>query len=218
MNAPDSPAPARMDRRSAIKWMLAAAASAALLERSAFSVEAAALPTSTGYGTDPDLLKDYKPGDLWPLTFTEAQRRTAAALCDVIIPADAKSPAASALGVHDFIDEWISAPYPGHAGDRRVILEGLTWLEAEARRRFESDFANLVLRQKTAICDDICLVQTAKPEFRTAAQFFKRYRDLTAGGFYTTREGMKDIGYTGNVPLATFAGPPTEVLRKLGLA
>jgi hypothetical protein len=28
---------------------------------------------------------------------------------------------------------------------------------------------------------------------------------------------MKDIGYVGNVPLASFDGPPTEVLRKLGL-
>jgi hypothetical protein len=29
---------------------------------------------------------------------------------------------------------------------------------------------------------------------------------------------MKDIGYTGNVPLPEFAGPPPEVLAKLGLA
>ena len=147
MNAPESSAPARMDRRAAIKWMLTAAASATLLARPIFAADAAVL-AATGYGTDPDLLKDYKPGDLWPLTLTEAQRRTSAALCDVIIPADAKSPAASSLGVHDFIDEWISAPYPGHAGDRRVILEGLAWLEAESRRRFESDFANLVSRAR----------------------------------------------------------------------
>ena len=56
------------------------------------------------------------------------------------------------------------------------------------------------------------------PEFATASQFFKKFRDLTAGGYYTTPEGMKDIGYVGNVPLATFDGPPPEVLRKLGLA
>ena len=29
---------------------------------------------------------------------------------------------------------------------------------------------------------------------------------------------MKDLGYTGNVPTATFAGPTPEVLKKLGLA
>ena len=41
-----------------------------------------------GYGTDPDLVKSYRAGQLWPLTMNEAQRRTAAALCALIIPAD----------------------------------------------------------------------------------------------------------------------------------
>ena len=120
----------RMDRRDAIKWMMAAAASVAVLERGAFG---AAAPAAMGYGTDPDLLKDYKAGDVWPLTFSDAQRRTAAALCDVIIPADAKSPSASALRVHDFIDEWISAPYAEHAVDKKIVVDGLAWIDAESR-------------------------------------------------------------------------------------
>jgi len=208
-----------MNRRAAIKWMLTVAASAALAEEQIFG---AAVDTpahrASGYGTDPDLLKSYKPGDLWPLTLTDEQRRTAVALCDTILPADGTSPAASAVGVPEFIDEWISAPYPNHDRDRGVILEGLAWLEAESQRRFGSDFAGLILRQKNSLCEDIAHVATAAPERKKAAQFFKRYRDLTAGGYYTTPEGMKDIGYVGNVPLASFDGPPPEVLRKLGLA
>jgi hypothetical protein len=212
-----NPGPARMDRREAIKWMMAAAASVALLDRDALG--AAAKPTTAkGYGTDPDLLKDYKPGDLWPLTFNEAQRMEAAALCDVIIPQDGRGPAASSVHVHEFIDEWISAPYAEQVRDKEVIIEGLTWLTAESQKRFGADFANLVARQRTAICDDICYVPNAKPEFRKGAQFFKKFRDLTASGYYTTPEGMKDVGYVGNVPLATFDGPPPEVLKKLGLA
>ncbi|MBI4625014.1 MAG: gluconate 2-dehydrogenase subunit 3 family protein [Verrucomicrobia bacterium] len=209
-----------MDRRDAIKWMLTAAASVAVFERDALAAAATkpGAPAATGYGTDPDLIKTYKPGDFWPLTFTEAQRATAAALCDVIIPADARGPSASSVNVHDFIDEWISAPYPGHDADRRTVIEGLGWLNAEAQKRFSNDFVNLVARQRNAICDDICYAPKAKPEFREAAQFFKKFRDLTAGGYYTTPEGMKDIGYVGNVPLATFDGPPPEVLKKLGLA
>lgn len=218
MNAPEIPPPGRIDRRTAIRWMLTAAASVALLDSNAPAAETVAKPGVTGYGQDPDLLKDYKPGDVWPLTLTEEQRRMAAALCDVIIPADAKSPSASAVGVPDFIDEWISAPYPGHDTDRRIILEGFTWLDAESQRRFEEKFTSLTARQKYALCEDICLVAKARPEFKVPAQFFKRYRDLTAGGFYTTREGMKDIGYVGNVPTVTFEGPPPEVLKQLGLA
>lgn len=208
--------PARMDRREAIKWMFAAAATVAISPPAAPGAEAA--PPAKGYGADPDLLKNYQPGDLWPLTFNESQRRAAAALCAVIIPADQQSPSASDLGVHDFIDEWISAPYPNHRDDRKLIVEGLAWLEAESQRRFDADFASLVSRQRNAICDDICHVPRSKAGFETAALFFKRFRELTAGGFYTTPEGMKDIGYVGNIPLAAYDGPPPEVLAKLGLA
>jgi hypothetical protein len=69
----------------------------------------------------------------------------------------------------------------------------------------------------TAICDDICYLPRAAPEFREAAKFFALYRDLTAGGFYTTPPGTMDIGYVGNVPLARFDGPPPEVLRRIGI-
>lgn len=209
----------RIDRRTAVKWMLTAAASATLAPHLMPAADQPKLvPLGSGYGTDPDLVKTYNPGDLWPLTFTKAQRITAIALCDVIIPADEKSPSASAVGVPDFIDEWISSPYPAQQPDRAVILEGLEWIEAESQKRFGQSFANSIGRQQRAICDDICSEKTAAPEFKKAARFFARYRDLTAGGFYTTPEGMKDIGYIGNVPLATFDGPPPEVIKKLGLA
>lgn len=217
MNAPEtSPTSHRMDRRDAIKWMMAATASAALMEREMFG--ATAVKPATGYGSDPDLNKIYKPGDLWPLTLTSAQRAAAASLCDTIIPADGKGPSASSVRVPEFIDEWISAPYPGHDADKRIIVEGLAWLDAEAQQRFQNDFVNLIARQKTAICDDICYEPNAKANFKKAAQFFRRYRDLTSGGYYSTPEGMKDIGYVGNVPTEKFEGPPPEVLKKLGLA
>jgi len=207
-----------MDRRDAVRWMLTAAASVVFLEQYAAGGPAPAAVAPAGYGTDPDLVRDFKPGDLWPLTLTAAQHRTVAALCDVIIPADGKSPSASALKVPDFIDEWISAPYPAQIADRKVILDGLGWLEAESQRRFGANFPELAVVQQLKICDDICHLPDAKPEYKPAARFFNKFRDLTAGGFYTTPEGMKDIGYVGNVPLPAFEGPPPAVLKQLGLA
>jgi hypothetical protein len=216
MNPSDSLPPGRLDRRTAIKWMMAAAATVALVDRLPLGAAPAAGPT--GYGTDPDLTKPYHPGDYWPLTFTAEQRRTATALCDVIIPADATSPAASAVGVPDFIDEWISAPYPTQVRDRAVVLEGLAWMDDEARKRFGRSFADLDVPRQRTICDDICYAPEAGAAFKTAAAFFNRYRDLTSGGFYTTPVGMKDIGYVGNMPTPTFAGPTPEALKHLGLA
>jgi len=211
----------RPDRRTAIKWMLTAAASTTVLGRIELGAQdpAAASPVAAkGYGTDPDMMRAYKPGDFWPLTFTDAQRAAAAALCAIIIPADDFSPSAADLGVHDFIDEWISAPYPDQQRDRPVIVDGLAWIDAESQRRFEKTFAELDDGTKSAICDDVCSVERAALELKDAARFFARFRDLTAGGFYSTPEGMRDIGYTGNVALGAFPGPPQRVLERLGLA
>ena len=211
--------PILIDRRTTLKWVLAASATVPLLKQRAFGAEApaAAAPAAHGYGTDPDLTKVYRPGELWPLTFTRAQRRTAAALCDVIIPADAESPSASSVGVVDFLDEWVSAPYPEQRRDRPLILEGLDWINAEATRRFTTEFAELSETQQRAICDDICYAPKAKDAYAKAAAFFARFRDLTAGGFYSTAAGRKDLKYVGNVPLAKFDGPPPDVLQKVGV-
>ena len=210
-----------MDRRTTIKWMFAAAATAPSLQVFGYTPEPFARDVAgsqTGYGTDPDLTKEWRAGGPWPLTLGVAARLTTMALCDLIIPADDHSPAASSVGVVDFIDEWISAPYPQQRGDREIVVPGLQWIEAEAQRRFGKAFAATDDAQKNAIADDICSASRAASQFQTAAKFFAKFRDLTAGGFYTTPVGMKDIGYTGNVALTKFDGPPIEALKKAGLA
>jgi hypothetical protein len=204
-----------MDRRTTIKWVLAASATWPLLGRRAARAEA--VRAAQGYGTDPNLLAVYRPGELWPLTLTAPQRRLAGILADLIIPSDEHSPSASAVGVVEFIDEWVSAPYPANQEDRPIVLEGFVWLDAEAVRRFRKAFADLDGGEQRSICDDICDESRAASDRRDAARFFALYRDLTAGGFYSTPVGRKDLGYIGNVPLARFEGPPPELLRKLDL-
>jgi len=208
-----------MDRRLAIKWMMAAGAGAMLARPLAFGAPdaAAAQPGGKGYGTDPDLMKPYKPGDLWPLTFTDAQRRDVAALCDIIVPADGQSPAASTLGVTDFIDEWVSAPYPNNVADRKTIMAGLAWLAAEGPRRFGAAFADATDAQRLSLCEEISLEAPENSQLELPSKFFRRFRNLTTTGFYTTPVGMKDLGYVGNVPSATFDGPPADLVAKLGL-
>ena len=110
-----------MDRRTTLKWMLAVASGPS----GVLAAPAGVAKAPKGYGTDPDLVKTYRAGELWPLTFTLAQRRTAAALCETIIPADERSPSAADLEVHMFIDEWVSAPYARHIEDRKIVVEGL---------------------------------------------------------------------------------------------
>jgi hypothetical protein len=221
MNSPEPTPAGRVDRRTAIKWVLTVAASTRIWD--SLSHAAKPLPTpagrvSGGYGPDPDILRLYQPGDLWPLIMTAEERATTHALCDMVIPADSGGPAASTVGVPAFIDEWISAPYPGHEVDRRIVTEGLAFVDSEAQSRHSRTFIDLSTDEKTEICESLCRTRGLDDRLRKGSQFFKRFRDLTAGGYYTTPEGMKDIGYVGNRPMPAFDGPPPEVLRKIGLA
>jgi len=213
---------ARVDRRTTLKWVLSASAALPLLKfavpETSANEPSRAQGTSQGYGTDPHLMPVYRPGELWPLTLTAVERRTAAAVCDVIIPADAISPSASAVGVVDFIDEWISAPYPKQRHEGPMIVAGLAGLDREAMRQFGKAFADLDGAKQGALCDPICYVPKATPENHAAALFFARFRDLTAGAFYSTPEGTKDLGFVGNIALSRFEGPPPEVLKQAGLA
>jgi hypothetical protein len=213
----------QIDRRQALKWIGAAAAAAAIFPHASAQDKlprpASTAPGGQRIGTDPVLNKNYVPGDLWPLTLTSKQRKAAASLTDLILPPNNpgdKLP--SQLGVQEFIDEWISSPYDETLNDRPVITEGLDWLDAEAQRRFQKDFADLAEPQKCAIADDICGKTAVKKEFKSAQNFFGRFRYLAASGYYTTPQGWKDVGYVGNVPTVNFDGPTPEALKHLGLA
>lgn len=214
-----------MDRRHALKVMALAAAAGPALQACAPGDETTdvALPEPTsnpkaaGTAWDPDLIAPSVP---WPRLLTDDELRSLAVLCDVILPADDRSPSASALGAHDFIDEWVSAPYEGNERDLVVVRGGLVWLDREAAERFGEGlrFRELSDEQRRAICDDICWSERAAPEHAAAAAFFDKVRDLTSTAFWTTTEGMQDLEYLGNVPLAQWDPPPPEVLRHIGLA
>ena len=170
-----------------------------------------------GYGPDPSMVRVYNPGDVWPLTLNLTQIQTMKALCDVILPGDTHSPAASEVGVPEFLNEWVSAPYPEQQADRPLLLEGLEWINNEARKLFGSGFAELQADQKQHVCEFFADPEKARDVGAQAARFFRRIRDLAVGGYYTTPQGMKVAGYVGNVPVTTFEGPTPEALRHLGL-
>ncbi len=210
----------RLPRRTVFKWFVAVAATLHLGDAHVFGAEPVpGVPpiTAAGYGSDPLLNNNYSPGDNWALTLSRSQRIAAIALADVIIPADNLGPAASEVRVVDFVDEWVSAPYPAQLLDREIVLPGLDWLDAEAFRRFGLEFATLTLGQQQNICDDVCFEAHATDEFKSGARFFSRFRSLAAAAYYATPKGWEAIGYVGNQPSVNYDGPPEEVLVSLGV-
>lgn len=160
-----------------------------------------------GYGRDPDLLNPVVP---WQLILTERQKAMVSKLADIVLPADQNSPSASAIGVADFIDEWVSAPYPEQQRDHELMTEGLNWLD----KSLNGGFLHASEQAITAVLDRICDKRSAQDQ--PAAEFFDRFRRTCMIAYYTSPEGMADIGYT-NAPAASYQGPPAEILRKMGL-
>jgi hypothetical protein len=166
-------------------------------------------PSRRGYGTDPKLAKPEKAP--WSRILTQDQLTTAAILADYILPASGTAPSASALGVPDFVNEWVSAPYPDQVKDRPVVMNGLNALSVNVLKGSATDRAAALA----------ALPKSADPAVKA---FWKKFRSLTIGAYYTTEAGFKDIGYIGNVPRTSDPGPSAEVkavleaqLKKLGL-
>ena len=194
------------DRRGAMKII----ASSALAPPAARAFAA----TQERSLSDPDLLN---PEVSWQGVLTVSELAILAVLSDLIIPADDKSPSGKTLGAHFFINEYVSAPYDSSKLALETLRQGLLWLHKTSQARFDLDFTALDEDQQTAICDAIKWLETASADNRQGAEMFALVRDLVSTAFFTTTEGMADIGYVGNVPTATFDGPPPEVLKRLGL-
>ena len=127
----DGPEPyvSKIDRRTALAWVgVVGAATAVGAGVVVYGPKMGGQRITRGYGTDPKLTKPEKAP--WSRIMIDVQLQTAAILADFILPASGAAPSASALGVPDFIDEWVSAPYPDQVKDRAVVLNGLNALRS----------------------------------------------------------------------------------------
>jgi hypothetical protein len=219
VSAPEEPYVSKVDRRTAMAWVgVVGAVLAGGAGVVVYGEYREGNQPPKGYGTDPKLTKPEKAP--WPRIMTAAQLQAAALMSDYILPASGDAPAATALGVPDFLNEWVSAPYPDQIKDRAIILDGLEALQMNSRRRWGVDFNGASAGQRLALLQTLA---QAKPK-SSARIFFRRMRSLVVGAYYTTPQGFKDIGYIGNVPRTSDPGPSAEVkahldraFQKLGL-
>jgi hypothetical protein len=144
--------------------------------------------------------------------FTAHEYATVIALSDMIIPKDSHSGSASDAGAPEFIDYLIAEQKDRHT----AIRGGLVWLDTECRGRFDKAFLDCADVQRRQVLDDIAWPKKARPEMSQGVRFFTTMRDLVAGGFWSSKIGVADIGYMGNT-MNPWNGPPAAVLQKLGL-
>lgn len=202
--------------------LMAAASGLPFIEVEAAQHQGAALAqgeataaNAQGYGTDPVLVTPVR--EPWPRTLNSVQLELLGALTDILLPAEKDNPAATALEVPGIIDHWISAPYPAQQEHRHIILAGLQWVDLQAQLRFNQAFLQTDLGQRLEIIDDLASPDATTPaELRGPIIFFNTLRRLTAGAYYSSPHGAKELGYLGNVPIADdYPGPSDEAMAHL---
>jgi gluconate 2-dehydrogenase gamma chain len=169
-------APEAIDRREALRraalllgGALAAPAAATLL-----AAREAALAAPVGWA---------------PRVLTPAQLEQAATIADRIIPTT-DTPGARAAGVHRFIDVMLAEYYDG--AERARFVAGLAEVDARARAAHGRSFVRCSAARQTALLarlDDETFGVDRAADASVVHAFFRRMKELTLLGYYTSRPG-----------------------------
>lgn len=145
--------------------------------------------------------------------FDDEQWQMVRVLCDLIIPADERSGSATSAGVPEFIDDWIDFRHQqdGNEDLMAEVFGGLIWVNRQAVTQFEKNFVELTADQQKQILDRIAWPAKAAPEDKQGVLFFNRFRDLTVGGFYSSKVGVADLPYLGNTVVTEWKGCDPKV-------
>ncbi|WP_188752460.1 gluconate 2-dehydrogenase subunit 3 family protein [Parapedobacter defluvii] len=144
--------------------------------------------------------------------FDQHEKETLTELVDLVIPADEDSPAASGVGVPDFI-EFIVKDQPEL---QQPMRDGLKWIDDYSQQQFRGAFTGITADQRTQVLDRIAYPEPESSELQSGIAFFALLRELTASGYFTTKAGIEYLGYVGNRP-NVWEGVPTDVLRQYHL-
>jgi gluconate 2-dehydrogenase gamma chain len=145
-------------------------------------------------------------GAYTPKFFAPHDYKTLQLLCETILPADADSGGAIEAGAPEFIDLITSenADYQAKLGG------GIKWLDAHCTQSYGKAWLECAPAQQKETLDLIAFRKNSEQDetLRPAVEFFALLRNLTADGFFTSKIGIKYLGYKGNTFLPEFPGCP----------
>jgi hypothetical protein len=182
-------------RRDLVKIALAVTATGSINLASAQHVHQAAADNKAANGGV------YKPKLFNPHEYATLQK-----LAELIVPADDVSPSALEAGACEFID-LLSSNNPELAA---IYTGGIAWLDREMLRRYGANFVNAKPAEQTTMLDLIAYRKNAA-EVGPGVRFFDWARMMVVDAFYTSKVGIKDVGYMGNKGMAKFEIPQEAI-------
>ena len=141
-----------------------------------------------------------------PKFFSAQQYKTLQVLCEAIIPADDECGGAMEAGAPEFIDLLTS--------ENTVYQERLggllKWLDSTAMTRYGKAWIDCTPAQQKEILDLVAYRTNAEHDQAMVdpVEYFSFLRNFTADGFFTSKIGIKYLGFKGNTFLTEFPGCP----------
>lgn len=118
-------------------------------------------------------------------------------------------------GVPDFV-EFMAKDIPEL---QTTLRGGLMWLDHKSNTEYGTEFKSTEEASQKKILDAIAFYdpEVSMDDHPLEVQFFNLMRNLTLTGYYTSKVGIADLGYKGNMP-NIWDGVPQEVLDQHGMA
>ncbi|MGI9552082.1 MAG: gluconate 2-dehydrogenase subunit 3 family protein [Aurantibacter sp.] len=208
-----------MDRRKSIQTIILGSGAAALAfhgcktEGDSKTEDTLVKADEKYFGRTPEELERIEELNAEQL-FNEHEMETIAVLSTVILPPKEPHGGPIEAEVPEFI-EFMGKDIPEM---QTTLLGGLMWLDHKCNTEFGTEFKSATLEQQKQILDTICYhdIEVPLDEQALEIQFFALMRNLTVSGYYTSKAGIADLGYKGNMP-NVWDGVPEEVLKKHGM-
>jgi hypothetical protein len=129
-----------------------------------------------------------RPAAYTPQFFTAPEYAVIAKLTEIIIPSD-ETPGAREAGVSEFVD-FMTA----HDADAQPRLrQGLAWLDERARRDHSRPFLGLTGVEQANLLEPLAYAAKYRKGDEAGQEFFRRLRDLTTMGFYSSEIGYREL-------------------------
>jgi gluconate 2-dehydrogenase gamma chain len=132
-----------------------------------------------------------------PKALNAHEYKTLGVLAEIIMPGASKAGAAEFIDMLAAHNDELKAIYTG----------GLAWLDREMQKRYAKRFVEAAGSEQTAMLDLIAYHKDPPGEMGPGIAFFDWARKMTVDAYFTSKAGVEELGYKGNVGMTEFQVP-----------
>ena len=129
-----------------------------------------------------------RPAAYAPQFFTGQDYPVIARLAELIIPSD-ETPGTREAGVAEFVDFMVAHDQE----QQQAMRTGLTWFHAHVERTLGQPFLALTEPQQVSVLEPLAYRSKYREGEEAGREFFRRIRELTVMGFYTSKIGYQEL-------------------------